>query len=106
VKRRRNHDLLAVQQAVSAAENAAFVGRAVEVLVVGPSKRAAKTDSDAAGQLVGRTRSDHVVVFDGPPTLAATLATVRITSATAATLTGSVIKERTARAAIPTDPLV
>ena len=42
VKRRRNNELLAVQNAISLEDNQAFVGRAVEVLVEGPSKSARK----------------------------------------------------------------
>ena len=41
VKRRRNHELLAVQNAISLEDNQPFFGRTVEVLVEGPSKVAA-----------------------------------------------------------------
>ena len=77
--------LLAVQEEVALAEHEAFVGRAVEVLVEGPSKLARTRDG---GQLVGRTRSDHIVVFDGDASLAGTLADVHIESASALTLFG------------------
>ena len=42
VKRRRNNELLAVQNAISEEDNQPFVGRTVEVLVEGPSKHAQK----------------------------------------------------------------
>jgi len=48
VKRRRNHELLAAQTAISEEDNADFIGRKVEVLVEGPSKRAARGLSDDA----------------------------------------------------------
>ncbi len=42
VKRRRNNELLAIQNAISEEDNQPFIGREVEILVEGPSKRAAK----------------------------------------------------------------
>ena len=85
VKRRRNADLLGVQAEVCGDHNRDMIGRTVQVLVEGPSKLAAKPayPSSAGGavelgwerrraapavgtvQLVGRTRGDQVVVFDG-----------------------------------------
>ena len=43
VKRRRNNELLAIQNAISEEDNQPFVGRTVEVLVEGPSKAAGET---------------------------------------------------------------
>src|SRR5437870_8582036 len=56
VKKRRNNDLLALQNAVSLADHRGRVGQTVEVLVEGLSKNALKDDT-AAGpkQLTGRT---------------------------------------------------
>ncbi len=85
VKKRRNNELLAVQEQVGLAHHRAYVGQSVEVLVEGPSPRAART---AAKQLVGRTRGDHIVVFDGPETLAGQYVRVRISDATSLTLFG------------------
>lgn len=45
VKRRRNNELLAVQNEISEEDNAEFIGRRVEVLVEGPSKRSRGSDS-------------------------------------------------------------
>src|SRR4051812_18883118 len=88
VKRRRNNELLAVQQEACAENNRAMVGRTVQVLVEGESKLASKpaypkaqgpggvelmwekrkrkpVDGSPSTQMVGRTRGDQVVVFDG-----------------------------------------
>jgi len=46
VKRRRNNELLAVQNEISEEDNAEFIGRRVEVLVEGPSKRSRISSSD------------------------------------------------------------
>ena len=44
IKRRRNNELLAVQNAISEEDSQQFIGRTVEVLVEGPSKHAQKFD--------------------------------------------------------------
>ena len=88
-KRRRNQVLLEVQDAVAAVDNRRFVGHTVEVLVEGPSKHEARCpDPGPIRQLAGRTPSDHIVVFDGPPTLAGQIVPVHIQDATALTLFG------------------
>jgi tRNA-2-methylthio-N6-dimethylallyladenosine synthase len=94
-KRRRNNVLLAVQNEMSARDNAALIGREAAVLVEGPSKSTQKK-SDAATpdgpvQLVGRTTCDRIVVFNGNPRLAGTLAKVAIHDCTATTLVGSIV---------------
>ncbi len=156
VKRRRNNELLALQTEISEEDNAEFIGRTVEVLVEGPSKKAAggkesahagaqpldlpgwhggaeggepwSSDSDPSSgggplvpltglppnaldsppatrdahashnpqhstrtQLVGRTKCDRIVVFDGNPRLAGTLAHIEIEDCTATTLVGSIV---------------
>ena len=101
VKRRRNNELLAVQEEVSLADNQLLVGQVVEVLVEGPSPRSSRQPkppgtagvhrgSGASAQMVGRTRTDHIVVFDGLPALAGQYINVQIKSATALTLFGHV----------------
>jgi tRNA-2-methylthio-N6-dimethylallyladenosine synthase len=77
VKNRRNNELLAIQNAISEEENLKYLGRRVEVLVEGMSKREETGDrgqeSGVSGedhehgprQLVGRTPCDRIVVFDG-----------------------------------------
>ncbi len=91
VKRRRNNELLAVQNAVSLEANRRFVGRRVEVLVEGPSKTARKRGhTGAVRQLSGRTACDRIVVFDGPAALAGQLADVMIERAEPVTLFGRI----------------
>ena len=72
VKRRRNSELLAVQEEVSLAHHKQFLNKSVEVLVTGASVKALKLASKSAEvspQLQGRTRGDHIVIFDGPAEL-------------------------------------
>ncbi len=91
VKKRRNHELLAVQREVGLAHHSAYVGRTVEVLIEGPSVRAGKQavgPTAEATQLVGRSRGDHIVHFTGPTRLAGQYVDVRITGATALVLLG------------------
>src|SRR5262249_40164547 len=64
VKKRRNNDLLAIQNVVSLQDHLRHVGTTVEVLVEGPSKTAQKHTSGGPKQLTGRTRGDHIVVFE------------------------------------------
>jgi tRNA-2-methylthio-N6-dimethylallyladenosine synthase len=90
VKRRRNNELLAVQNAISLEDNLPLAGQSLEVLVEGPSKLGRKSPSDGNGtvQLTGRTTCERIVVFDGPPRLAGRLLKVRIERAEAFTLFG------------------
>jgi len=94
VKQRRNVELLAVQEQISAELNPAFLGRVVTVLVEGPSKksRVNPTDRDDHPQLVARTSTDHIVVFNGPVALAGRFAQVRITRTSPLTLFGELHK--------------
>jgi tRNA-2-methylthio-N6-dimethylallyladenosine synthase len=93
VKKRRNNDLLAIQNAVSLADHQTRIGQVVEVLVEGPSKTALKHEADAGPvmQLTGRTRSDHIVVFEGNGRLIGQTVQVAIEEATAFTLFGTVV---------------
>ena len=98
VKKRRNNELLDVQTLVAAEENAAFIGRDVEVLIEGLSKKAMKEAAlpEADGrprqkaQLTGRTLCDRIVVFDGNPRLAGSLTHVTIDDCTPTTLMGRI----------------
>ncbi|GIW80005.1 MAG: tRNA-2-methylthio-N(6)-dimethylallyladenosine synthase [Gemmatales bacterium] len=94
VKRRRNNDLLAIQNAVSLQDHLSRVGQTVDVLVEGPSKTFLKShreSSDGPVQLTGRTRTDHIVVFDGNPRLIGQTVSVQVEAATAFTLFGKVV---------------
>ncbi len=90
VKQRRDAELLAVQERISDELNQAFLGRQVAVLVEGPSKKAHvnPADGDNHPQLVGRTSTDCIVVFNGPVSLAGRFAQVRITRTSPLTLFG------------------
>jgi tRNA-2-methylthio-N6-dimethylallyladenosine synthase len=93
VKKRRNNQLLAIQNAISEEDNQPFIGRQVEVLVEGPSKNAVK-HGEAEGpvvQLVGRTMCDRIVVFDGNRRQIGQLLDVAVYDANAFTLFGSVV---------------
>jgi tRNA-2-methylthio-N6-dimethylallyladenosine synthase len=90
-KKRRNNELLTIQNEMSLAHNRDRIGRVMEVLVEGPSKRADRQPTPAPDgeiQLIGRTTGDHIVVFDGPPMLAGQYVDVNIVDATALTLFG------------------
>jgi tRNA-2-methylthio-N6-dimethylallyladenosine synthase len=93
VKKRRNNDLLAIQNAASLQDHRRYIGRRVEVLVEGPSKNAFSHSPSANGpvQLTGRTRTDHIVVFDGNPRLAGQTMEIDIDDATSFTMYGEVV---------------
>jgi tRNA-2-methylthio-N6-dimethylallyladenosine synthase len=103
VKRRRNNELLAIQNEISEADNHAFLGRQVEILVEGPSKAAVRhAEHDHEGedhehhgptQLVGRTMCDRIVVFDGNSRQIGQILSVSIYDANAHTLFGAVVTE-------------
>jgi tRNA-2-methylthio-N6-dimethylallyladenosine synthase len=89
LKRQRNNELLAIQNAISLEDNQAFVGRRVEILVEGPSKVGRKQSPGGdVGQLVGRTVCDRIVVFDGLRDLAGRILPIEIQRADAVTLFG------------------
>jgi tRNA-2-methylthio-N6-dimethylallyladenosine synthase len=91
VKKRRNNDLLAIQNAVSLADQQQRVGQTVEVLVEGRSKSALKQDAPGPRQLTGRTMTDHIVVFDGNERLIGQTVQVHVDAATPFTLFGTVV---------------
>jgi tRNA-2-methylthio-N6-dimethylallyladenosine synthase len=92
VKKRRNNDLLAIQNAVSLEDHLDKVGETVEVLVEGPSKTALKHDHGTGPrQLTGRTMSDHIVVFEGNERLIGRTVKVVVEEATSFTLFGTVL---------------
>jgi len=90
-KKRRNNDLLALQNAVSLADHRRRVGETVQVLVEGLSKNALKHDSGSGPkQLTGRAMTDHIVVFDGNERLIGRTVAVKVEEATSFTLFGTV----------------
>ncbi len=89
-KKRRNIELLAVQEKISDELSRQFINRSVTVLVEGLSKKPhldAKDGGDRP-QLVGRTAEDWIVVFDGPMDLAGEFAKVKIIRTSPLTLFG------------------
>jgi tRNA-2-methylthio-N6-dimethylallyladenosine synthase len=95
VKRRRNNELLAIQNAICDEDNRPFLARTLEVLVEGPSKTSRKQAQDGPiVQLTGRTVCDRIVVFDGPRALIGTMATVEVTVVDAFTLFGKIVGSR------------
>ncbi len=93
VKRRRNNELLEVQNQISLELNEQFIGQEVEVLVEGPSKMAQKHADSTTGpiQLCGRTMCDRIVVFEGNLRQVGQILPVRIYDATPHTLLGMVV---------------
>ena len=89
MKKQRNRDLLAVQDANSLADHRTWVGRSVEVLVEGPSRHGRRTPGESP-QLTGHTMTDHICVFDGPGRLVGQTVTVDVTAASGFTLYGDV----------------
>lgn len=94
VKQRRNNELLALQTEISDEENQRFLGRTVEILVEGPSKKAAKQADDAPTlQLTGRTHDDRIVVFQGARRQIGQFVHVAIYDCTPYTLIGEVVTQ-------------
>ncbi|HEV7666743.1 MAG TPA: MiaB/RimO family radical SAM methylthiotransferase, partial [Chloroflexota bacterium] len=69
-KRRRLHEVEALQKDIATRINAGYLGQKVDVLVEGVSK----------GRWYGRTRTNKLVHFDGPPELGGQLTDVVITA--------------------------
>jgi tRNA-2-methylthio-N6-dimethylallyladenosine synthase len=93
VKRRRNNELLAIQNAISEEDNRSLLGRTVEILVEGPSKTSRKrAAAGALRQLTGRTPCDRIVVLEGPDELIGRLVAVEIVQTGAFTLFGREIR--------------
>ena len=89
VKRRRNNELLAVQNAISEEDSLPLVGQTLEILVEGPSKTSLKrAEEGPVVQLTGRDACDRIVVFEGPRELIGTIVSLRITEANPFTLFG------------------
>lgn len=90
VKKQRNIELLEVQNTISGRYNKCFLGQTLEVLAEGPSKKPHLDSAACAGwpQLIGRTATDYIVVFNGPKSLAGRFAKVKITKVSPLTLFG------------------
>jgi tRNA-2-methylthio-N6-dimethylallyladenosine synthase len=94
VKQRRNNGLLAIQNEIGEEENQRFLGRTLEVLVEGPSKKATQFDDGAATlQLTGRTHDDRIVVFQGTRRQVGQFLPIAIYDCTPYTLIGEVVTQ-------------
>src|SRR3954447_983788 len=103
VKRRRNNELLALQNEISEADNQTFIGQQVTVLVEGPSKAAEKQTLNGLAdsrppmadihklQLTGRTQCDRIVVFEGNRRQMGQTLPIVVYDANAHTLFGEVV---------------
>jgi tRNA-2-methylthio-N6-dimethylallyladenosine synthase len=93
VKKRRNIELLAVQERISKKLAKQFLGEEVKVLVEGLSKKASVSSCEEKGysQLMGRTAEDWIVVFNGPVSLAGEFVKVKITRTSPLTLFGEIV---------------
>jgi tRNA-2-methylthio-N6-dimethylallyladenosine synthase len=92
VKKRRNNDLLAIQNENSRMDHRAQVGKTVGVLVEGPSRHGERANGPVR-QLTGRSMTDHIVVFDGTERLIGQTVQVGIGDASPFTLYGTVLTE-------------
>ena len=81
VKEERNQRLLQLVNAIGARKYDAFVGRKVQILVEGPSRR-------NAARMTGRTRCNKIVVFDGSERHRGRVMDVKITKVGSFTLYG------------------
>jgi len=87
VKEERNQRLLEVVNTHGAQQHQKFVGRQVQILVEGPSKR-------NSARMTGRTRCNKIVVFEASPRHCGRLLDVKIQRAGTFTLYGAVDEAR------------
>lgn len=91
VKKRRNIELLAIQNQICQEDNLKFLGRRVQVLVEGPSKYSIKRgETGPVRQMTGRTHCDRIVVWEGNERQAGQLLDVLVHDASSHTLFGAV----------------
>jgi tRNA-2-methylthio-N6-dimethylallyladenosine synthase len=104
VKQQRNMQLLEVISEIADQDNQRFLGKTIEVLVEGLSKKPHLNTAEASRsgidnnqssiinhqlphpQLIGRTAHDYIVVFNGPETLTGRFINVKITKTAPLTL--------------------
>ena len=85
MKEQRNQDLLTVVNESARRAGERLVGRTVEILCEGPSKT-------NRARLTGRTRTNKIVVFEGPDELAGELVDIHVTQANGFSLYGTPIR--------------
>lgn len=93
VKQKRIAELLAAQEKISDELSWDFLDKEVKVLVEGLSKKSHRNIAGSSNnpQLVGRTETDYIVVFNGTMSLAGRFAKVKITKTSPLTLFGELI---------------
>ncbi len=93
IKQRRNIELLAEQEKISEELSKEFFRKEVKILVDGLSKKPHlnSSEGDNNPQLIGRTETDYIVVFNGPISLSGQFARVKITRSSPLTLFGELI---------------
>lgn len=90
IKKKRNIELLAVQEKISNELSSGFCGKQVRVLVEGLSKKPHlnMANNENNPQLIGRTSTDWIVVFNGQESLAGQFTNVKIIKTSPLTLFG------------------
>jgi tRNA-2-methylthio-N6-dimethylallyladenosine synthase len=93
VKQKRIAELLAAQEKISDELARDFLDKEVKILVEGLSKKSHRNIADSPDnpQLLGRTATDYIVVFNGPMSLAGRFAKVKIIKTSPLTLFGELI---------------
>ena len=86
VKEERNRDLLGVVDASAHRANERLVGRDLEILCEGRSRT-------NAARLMGRTRTNKIVVFEGAPELAGQIFDIQVTQANGFSLYGTPVMQ-------------
>ncbi|HSV62370.1 MAG TPA: tRNA (N6-isopentenyl adenosine(37)-C2)-methylthiotransferase MiaB [Chthoniobacterales bacterium] len=85
-KEERNQDLLRVVDSAAQRINARLVGRDLEILCEGPSRT-------NKSRLMGRTRTNKIVVFAGQPELAGKILDIHVEEATGFSLYGTPVMQ-------------
>ncbi|MBN2182118.1 MAG: tRNA (N6-isopentenyl adenosine(37)-C2)-methylthiotransferase MiaB [Sedimentisphaerales bacterium] len=93
IKQKRNVELLAVQEKISERLSRNFLGKQVKVMVEGLSKKSHIDSTGGNPQLVARTATDYIVVFNGPESLAGHFVEVKIINTSPLTLFGELVHE-------------
>jgi len=93
VKQKRIAELLATQEKISDELSRDFFDKEVKILIEGLSKKPHLNTGDSGDrpQLVGRTDTDYIVVFNGPLSLAGQFAKVKIIKTSPLTIFGELI---------------
>jgi tRNA-2-methylthio-N6-dimethylallyladenosine synthase len=89
VKKERLARLIALQEQISLEKNREAEGTAAEILVEGPARRA---EANEGLQMIGRTRGNKCVIYDGEAADVGRLVEVKITEGASHTLFGQKVR--------------